>query len=135
MRESGLPARGLVVGRDASVAIAPLDAEPARATLARLLRAWREGLDAPLPLPFRTALAQLEGAHPQRCYEGHDHAHGEVEEACLARLYPDFEALSADGRFAELAERLYAPLRDWIAAHTAVLAHPDPSAATEERRA
>ncbi|WP_068809223.1 exodeoxyribonuclease V subunit gamma [Thauera phenolivorans] len=131
----GLPARGLVVGRDASVAIAPLAAEPARATLARLLQAWREGLDAPLPLPLRTALAQLEGAHPQRCYEGHDHAHGEVEEACLARLYPDFEALSADGRFAELAERLYAPLRDWIAAHTAVLAHPDPSAASEERRA
>lgn len=129
----GLPAHGLVVGRDASVAITPIAAEPARATLAQLLQAWREGLDAPLPLPLRTALAELEGAHPQRCYEGGDHAHGEVEEPCLARLYPDFEALSADGRFAELAERLYAPLRDWIAAHTAVRAHPDPSAAPEER--
>ena len=38
---------------------------------------------------------------------------GEVEDPCMARMYPDFEALTEDGRFETLARQVYAPLKNW----------------------
>ena len=31
----------------------------------------------------------------------------------MARMYPDFEALTEDGRFETLARQVYAPLKNW----------------------
>lgn len=120
---AGAASGGLLVGRDATLRIAPLDADTARATLAVLIDGWRQGQEAPLPVALETALAQLGGASAAHAYEGSDHARGEGEEASLARCYPDFAALAADGRFAALAQTLYAPLLDWIAACVDAVPH------------
>jgi exodeoxyribonuclease V gamma subunit len=111
----GVPVQGVLVGRDATLTIRPLAAAAAAATLAALLRAWREGMEAPLPVALRTALASLGRAGDVAAvYEGGPYQRGEVEEPCLARAYPDFEALDAQGRFAGCAARLYGPLLQWI---------------------
>jgi exodeoxyribonuclease V gamma subunit len=47
----------------------------------------------------------------------------EGEEACLAREYPDYESLTADGQFEVWAEQLYGPVLHWIAAHVSVESH------------
>ena len=114
----GTPARGVIVGRDASVTLEPLPTEQARAALDTLLQAWREGLAGPLPLACRTGFALLAGSDAvASVYEGSrylsDAMGGEVDDPCLARLYPDFESLSADGRFADLADRLLQPIAAW----------------------
>ena len=114
----GTPARGVIVGRDASVTLEPLPTEQARAALDTLLQAWREGLAGPLPLACRTGFALLSGSDAvASVYEGsrypRDAMGGEVDDPCLARLYPDFESLSADGRFADLADRLLQPIAAW----------------------
>ena len=40
---------------------------------------------------------------------------GEGTEACLARAFPDYASLAADGRFARLAQDLFGPFSEWIA--------------------
>jgi exodeoxyribonuclease V gamma subunit len=105
---------GVLVGRDATLTLPPVAPEAARDGLSALLAAWREGMDAPLPLACRTALAQVAGvADLAPFYEGSDRAPGEVAEPCLARCWPDLEALLADGRFTRLALALYGPLHGW----------------------
>ena len=113
---SGLCVRGVVVGRDSVAVIEAMPADEARAVLGGLLQAWRDGMSAPLPLAVKTALALLTSSDPAKAaavYEGNERTRGEVEEPCLARLYPDFEALARDGRFGVLAERIYGPLQRW----------------------
>jgi exodeoxyribonuclease V gamma subunit len=85
------------------------------------MQAWREGhfgRNAPLPLAPRTAWALVQGvADVAAVYEGSAFdggRRGEVEEACLARVFPDHAALCADGRFATLAQELFAPMAAWI---------------------
>jgi exodeoxyribonuclease V gamma subunit len=110
----GQPLHVVLVGRDATLTLPPLAPDEARAGLQALLAAWREGMDAPLPLACRTALAQAAGvAELSPFYEGSDRAPGEVAEPCLARCWPDLEALLADGRFLRLALLLYGPLHGW----------------------
>jgi exodeoxyribonuclease V gamma subunit len=118
---SGVAVPGVIVGRDACVTVQPWTQGPASAALADLLQTWHEGLygsAAPLPLAPRTALALVQDVRDVAAvYEGSDHARarpGEVEEACLARLFPDYAALRADGRFETLAERLFGPLAAWV---------------------
>ena len=53
---------------------------------------------------------------------------GEVEDASLARCYPDFEALCADGRFEHLAQTLYAALAEWVATHVDATPHGETDA-------
>ena len=119
-------ARGVIIGRDAMVTVNPLPAEAATAALNTLLRTWREGMSEPIPLACKTGLALARGAKDVAgVYEGSQFGgagkvggtRGEVEEACLARMYPDFEALSGDGRFQELAQRLFAPIQQWVTDH------------------
>jgi exodeoxyribonuclease V gamma subunit len=128
---SGAPTGGLLVARDCVLEIAPMEVGPARATLSTLLDAWRQGMEAPLPVAVRTGLAFVDERNPAMAYEGSDHAIGEVEEACLARCHPDFESLSADGRFETLAIELYGPLSTWAAEHVTARPHPAPDGAAQ----
>jgi exodeoxyribonuclease V gamma subunit len=138
---NGLQIKGLVIGRDASVCITPMPAELARATLAMLIDGWRQGCSEPLPIAIKTALSQLnEKGNPQETFEGSRYAYadgsrtpGEGEEPCLARLYPTFEKLKADGRFEQLSETLYGPLVNWISDHVQALPHSDFTLAVEEQ--
>ncbi|MFZ3120950.1 MAG: hypothetical protein WA159_21815, partial [Variovorax sp.] len=106
-----------------TLTVQPLPADRAMATLRDLLDAWREGMGQPLPVAPLTALAFLDGGKPEQAYEGGMFLDGEGREACLARVFPDFEALAVDGRFEEFAEVLYGPLRDWAATHVVVEMH------------
>ncbi|MGM0982733.1 MAG: exodeoxyribonuclease V subunit gamma [Pseudomonadota bacterium] len=119
--------------------LAPIPAEQARAHLADIAAAWQLGMATPLPLARDTAFAWLEkGGTPQamqRCLageaseedakawkaletafhgSGYNGDHGERgRDPYLMRQWPALEALvqsSEGGGFAELAERLYAPL-------------------------
>ncbi|AXY41940.1 exodeoxyribonuclease V subunit gamma [Halomonas sp. JS92-SW72] len=119
--------------------LAPLPAEEARARLADIAAAWQHGMATPLPLPRDTAFAWLEkGGSPAamaRCLagtpseeddkawkaastvfygSGFNNDHGERgRDPYLLRQWPELEEMvrSAEGGgFAELAERLYAPL-------------------------
>ncbi|MFP5462695.1 MAG: exodeoxyribonuclease V subunit gamma [Gammaproteobacteria bacterium] len=113
---SGIPAGGLLVGRDCLLTIPPMEPGEAHATLSTLVDAWRAGMEAPLPVAIRTALALATEQDPRPVYEGRegdDYTRPEVSDPCLARCHPDFESLSADGRFEELALDLYGPLAAW----------------------
>lgn len=111
----GLNLVGVIVGRDAVLTLGMPDQASAVQSLQALIAAWRTGMDAPLPLACKTALAYLDDEFKAASvYEGGFHP-GEVDyDPCLARVYPDFATLAADGRFAELAQALYGPLRDWL---------------------
>jgi exodeoxyribonuclease V gamma subunit len=115
----GVALRGVLVGKDATVTLEPLPQAQAQALLGDLLAAWQEGMDstgAPLPLALSTGLALVSGKGDMAVvYEGGAFRNAaEGDEPCLARLFPDFAALSADGRFERLAQRLYGPLYDWV---------------------
>ena len=105
---------GYLVARDAVVTMAPLDPVQAYDELANLVRLWRRNLDAPLPLACKTALAQLREGDPRTVYEGGFELSGEVDDPCLARLWPDFAALTSSGEWPGLAERLYGGLAGWL---------------------
>lgn len=121
----GVQVQGIIVARDATLALRPMPAGEAMAQFQTLLQVWQAGQDSPLPLPLKTALAAAGGedlARAETAYEGDGFAQaGEADDACWARLYPDFDALTADGRFAPLAEAVHAPLLAWLADQVQVL--------------
>ena len=124
MAVSGLVAQGVMVGRDGVIYISPVPQAQAKETLEMLLALWLKGMNAPLPLPPKTALAWVdkpEGAPSQ--YEGGFMNSGEVDEPCLARMFPDFEALTQDGQFDSLSKRVYAPLLAWAKTHVTASFH------------
>ncbi|MCA1855340.1 exodeoxyribonuclease V subunit gamma [Massilia oculi] len=129
---AGAPVAGHLVARDALLAMAPLDPVDAAATLHDLVRLWRANLDRPLGVACKAALALLqEGAgeaEARLVYDGGYELKGEVEELCLARLWPDFAALVAAGDWPHVARDLYGPLADWIASALQVM----PLAALQE---
>jgi exodeoxyribonuclease V gamma subunit len=155
----GQPLTFILVGRDATLTATSPPPDEAAATLNRLLLAWRCGQQAPLPVARRTALAWLERAaalsaqlagdvlphelapafmEARSAYEGGFAQAGEVQQdACLARLFPDFDHLlnaSADDEhghplhFADWATWLYEPLRQWVEDGVSAQAHPSPAA-------
>ena len=126
----GEPAGAVIVGVDATVTLQPLPLEEAQWQLRGLISAWQAGMAAPLPVAARTALAWAASpAAAEGVYDGGFDADGEGQEPCLARLYPDFAALSDDGQFAALAEALYAPLQAWAGSHASVQRHAAEDAA------
>ncbi|MCV2367484.1 exodeoxyribonuclease V subunit gamma [Roseateles oligotrophus] len=132
----GVPLRGVLLGQDATVTLEPLPRECAQALLGELLMAWQEGMVAPLPLALKTGLAQVSGKNEMSLvFEGGPYrSAAEGDEPCLARLFPDFAALSADGRFEALAQRLYGPLYEWAQGSAKLTLHPAmaaPAALTE----
>ncbi|OXS13550.1 exodeoxyribonuclease V subunit gamma, partial [Zobellella denitrificans] len=115
----GIELRLYLVGEDATLHGAPLERDTARQLVQGWLEALQAGRTAPLPVALKTAMAWLgqedEGkAAPaaRKAYEGDGFGHnGErAESGALARQYPDFDALTADGHFAAWCERLYRPL-------------------------
>ncbi|MFZ2989257.1 MAG: exodeoxyribonuclease V subunit gamma, partial [Ideonella sp.] len=121
-----VPADGWVVGRDVTLICRPPEPEAARATLAILLQCWFDGMREPLPMALLTGLAQLETGKAEQVYEGGYQSAGErAQDDCLARAFPDFEALQADGRFPDLAEAMLGPLLHWAAHCVTVVPHPD----------
>jgi exodeoxyribonuclease V gamma subunit len=109
-----------MVARDTGVAFAPLDAAAARAVLGELVALWRANLDQPLPVACRTALAQVQNTPAALVYDGSDQGDAgprpERDDPALARLWPDFAALSSHPDWPEVATHLYGPLVEWIGA-------------------
>ncbi|MBV2131367.1 exodeoxyribonuclease V subunit gamma [Pseudomonas sp. MAP12] len=119
----GLQLTTLLVGEDVSLEFTPVAQDEAQQILQRWLEGWRDGLNAPLPMALQTAIAWLssggEGAEDgdkaaeaaRKAYEGGYQRTGEVEQnASLARQFPDFAALTADGEFYQWSHDLYQPL-------------------------
>jgi exodeoxyribonuclease V gamma subunit len=105
---------GVLVARDASLAMAPLDRGAALAQLETLVALWRSNLDRPLPVACRTALAQLAGGDARETYDGGFEIDGEAVDPCLARLWPEFALLRAAGGWPLVAEALYGPMNAWL---------------------
>jgi len=105
---------GYLVARDGIVEMAPIAQDEAQATLERLATLWRANLDHPLPVACKTALAQLQEGDAREIYDGGFELRGEVEDPCLARLWPEFALLRASGGWPDVAEALYGPLVAWL---------------------
>jgi exodeoxyribonuclease V gamma subunit len=120
---TGAGVTGYLVARDAVLTMPPLDPEVARAALANVVALWRRNLDAPLAVACKTALALLAEGDPRLVYDGGFELSGEVEEPCLARLWPDFASLTAAGDWPALAEGLYGGLAGWLASQVKVVPH------------
>ena len=105
---------GVLVARDASLAMAPLARDAALTALGNLVSLWRSNLDRPLPVACRTALAHFAGGDARETYDGGFEIDGEVSDPCLARLWPEFALLRAAGGWPVVAEALYGPLVAWM---------------------
>ena len=110
----GFQATGFLVGCDVTLRFSGLDRSIAEPALRDLLETWRLGMNEPLPLPARSAVARARGKDARSEYESSRDKRGDDADPCLRRCFPDFDALAADGRFASLAELVYRPLLDWI---------------------
>jgi exodeoxyribonuclease V gamma subunit len=111
---------GYLVARDATLKLAPLESEAARAVLARVVALWRENLDHPLAVACKTALAHLAGGDPREAYDGGFETDGEVADPVLSRLWPEFAVLRAAGDWPRTAEALYGPLAAWLSESVSV---------------
>lgn len=111
----GQSVTGFLVARDAIVVMEPLAQDEALATLRALAALWRAGMDQPLPAACKTGLALVMEGDPRSTYDGGFELSGENDDPCLARLWPDFAALSAQDGFAAHSRALYQPLADWLA--------------------
>lgn len=124
---AGQEVTGYLVGRDAILKLAPLDANAARQTLGALMECWREGLQRPLPAPCKTALRLCEEGEDKlyEAYDGGFSIGGEAAaEPCLARLWEDFAALEAAApQWRETALSLYQPLIAWRDEEVEVIAY------------
>ena len=119
-----------MIGADAVIHVAALESAAARDTLLDLMRACQDGLtgDRPLPTAVLTGLAWVKDPTKARAtFEGSDFGGGagEGREACLARLFPDFAALSADPEFEPCSQRLYTPYRAWLDGQVRIEELPD----------
>ncbi|MES2349073.1 MAG: exodeoxyribonuclease V subunit gamma [Pseudomonadota bacterium] len=111
---AGLPVSGYLVARDAIVTMKPLPQAEAQEALRELVCLWRDGMNRPLPTACKTALALAQDGDPRAVYDGGFEISGENDDLCLARLWPDFAALSAEPDFADVSQALYGPLADWL---------------------
>lgn len=124
---AGEPMTTVVVSKAGTATLMPLSDAAAQAAWAALLAAWQDGLRRPLPLAVRSAFAWLDeggaSAGPddaaaweaaRACFEDGDTGSGRPGErdanAYLARAFVNFQALWADGEFAQWALALLAPL-------------------------
>lgn len=121
---AGRACGGIVIAPDARLLIDPIeDAESARQTLLDLMQAATEGLagSRPLPTAVQTGLAALESADKAAgAYTSDAFKRGEGEEACLARCYPDAQALLSEPDFEPASQRLYGAFAEWAKSHVHV---------------
>jgi exodeoxyribonuclease V gamma subunit len=116
---AGGPLSTDIVSKVGDVTLPPLTIEQACCHLEKLLLAWQQGMQRPLPLAARTAFAYLRGGDDaaRKTYQSAYQSLGEVDsDVYLKRAYPDFDALSANGDFHALAETLLRPLFEAIPA-------------------
>ena len=116
----GIALTTYISGVDAQAILKPIDRVVAGVQLNALIDDWTQGMQAPLPISRRTALAWLQAeqnnkpphAAAESVYDGSDAPHapmGEVHyESTLARNWPSFKALFDAGFTTWL--RLYRPL-------------------------
>jgi exodeoxyribonuclease V gamma subunit len=99
---------------ESPVCFSPMESGQAKDLLLDLARGWVTGMQAPIPLACKTAFKALfEAKNVASTYEGAYKVGGEISDhPGYARLWPDFESLVADGRFAELSQTLYQPILD-----------------------
>ena len=110
----GLDCEAYVLAPDAAVHLRAPRPGPALDMLRELLCTWRRARMEALPWGRRSAVAQARQRQARGAYEGvAGRAVGDRDDPSLARVYPDFDALSADGRFAHYVERLFVPLCEW----------------------
>jgi exodeoxyribonuclease V gamma subunit len=121
MQTAAAPAlAGVLIGSDGMVDMAPLAPEASRQTLEKLIECWLDGMARPLPVGSRTAMAYLDGgdkaeAKARAAYQGGFDRPGEADyEPCLARLWPDFDALQANPEWESCIARLYGDLYRWL---------------------
>ncbi len=108
----------LYVGADGEIRLPPLAGDEAYRCLQTITAAWWHGMRMPLPLACRSAFAWLDAEDGQnadaaaKLYYGDGYAtSGEIEDAYLARQYPDFQMLVDEG-FERWVGQLYQPL--WL---------------------
>jgi exodeoxyribonuclease V gamma subunit len=123
----GLGLTSYLVAPDGLVELSPLDRDSACKWLTEIVTHWWSGLQEPLPVTAKTALAYLRVLHSdpkhdgqkavdaaRQAYQGDGrNALGELGYSpYLKRIYADFDALwqVGDNRFTTLAEVLYEPL-------------------------
>ncbi len=128
---SGTPAHGILVGIDGVVEIPPMPQDQAIEILKGLLQLWCQGMNTPLPLPQKTALAFVAEKDVLATYEGGHLSSGEVQDACLARMFPDFDSLLESGQFEVLSRSVYAPLLAWATNQVKVEVHATEVEGTE----
>jgi exodeoxyribonuclease V gamma subunit len=115
-----------LVAPDGTLLLKPPAAETCAAVLQGLVAARQVGLagSAPLPTAIKTGLAFLKDSDPGVAYEGNGYEQrGEVEDPCLARLYPDYESLLDAGpspvedatSFVYWSQQLYGAFSAWAA--------------------
>lgn len=116
----------LVLSPQGMVMFEPVETIRAKSMIEDILHAWDLGMSQPLPIACRSALAWLRSLGPSgdggevpadhtawvRASEEYEH---EVMWCpYLSRTYPDFDALTAPGMFAQWAARLYGGLANAI---------------------
>lgn len=126
---SGLRLTSLLVGTDGVACLPPLPAEQARSDLQQLAGLAVAGLQQPLPVAAKTALAWFKARDKDpdkaldqalRAFNGNDFQPGEWgRDVWLARAWPGgFVELAA--RFEAAAESVYGPFRaHWLAGENA----------------
>ena len=111
---TGISMQTIVIAQESSMAFASLTTLEAQQIVEVWLAAWQQGLDAPLPVALKTAMNFLKtqsADKAQAIYEGAYNMSGEVQNnAALARQFPTFADLQADGQFSHWAEALYGAL-------------------------
>ena len=128
----GIQVRTVLIGQDAVVRIEPMPRDFATKALSTLLDVWREGMNKPLPLPPKTALASLEGGEAAiKQYEGEQYITGEVLDMWLAREFPDYASLVTNGLH-QKAHEIYQPLLQWKESYVSIEPHSEASATQDD---
>jgi exodeoxyribonuclease V gamma subunit len=124
---AGQPLQAVLVGRDATLTLAPPSADEARACLQALLALWWTGQHDPIALPWTTAALFAREAPEDKlvaAYEGAPGSVAEVSDPSLARLWPDTQTLLADPLFAHAVQEAVLPLMQF-AEQAQIEQHPD----------
>ncbi|WP_022966764.1 exodeoxyribonuclease V subunit gamma [Denitrificimonas caeni] len=111
---TGISMQTIVIAQESSIAFASLATLEAQQIVEVWLAAWQQGLDAPLSVALKTAMNFLKTQSDDKAkaiYEGGYNISGEVQNnSALARQFPTFADLQADGQFSYWAEALYGAL-------------------------
>ncbi len=114
LNASGAQTQTLIFAQESSIAFASIATDSATKIAHDWLEAWQHGLNAPLPVALKTAMSFLKDQSDDKAktvYEGGFNVSGEVQNsAALARQFPTFADLVADGDFSFWAQQLYGSL-------------------------